>query len=478
MHILLIGSELAPFTHDGPLGELVGDLSVALAQQGGHKVTVVAPYRDEIDPEQHGLARRLQKVAVTIGGSEEECLLYEGSLRFRDASAWLIDHPATFRREGSSPADRGDDHRTAYLLAAAALQLCTDRGFTPDLIHCVGWQSALLPLLLRNHERLAGVPVVFTVDDPTNTACYPSAILDELGLGYDDFNPDGIEFHGQVSLLKAGLVFSQQLTMLAPGIAERVQLETHGAGLHGLFQWRSKDLHGVLPGLENVIWNARTDRHLAAPFDANEPEGKAINKAALQQHLALAQRATHPLLVCAGPFDSVSLAGQLELLAERLAAHKFQLVLAGPADGDSEAALRRFAAGERERVAIANIGFDDDLWHPLFAGADAVLTASGPAGIWQALRAQRYGAAPIVAEGSGADDLVVDFDLISRSGTGFVYDNNSPTGLRTALQRFLGTADVDTRMAALRTNLLGQEIGWERPIALLEQVYAAATPVD
>lgn len=478
MHILLIASELAPFTHDGPLGELVGDLAVALAQHGGHKVTVVAPYRDEIDPERHGLARRLQKVAVTMGGDQAEGLLFEGSLRFRDASAWLIDHPPTFRREGSSPAERGDDHRTAYLLAAGALQLCTDRGFTPDLIHCVGWQSGLLPLLLRNHERLAGVPVVFTVDDPMNTACYPPAILDELGLGYEDYNPDGIEFHGQVSLLKAGLVFAQQRTVLAPGIAEHIQQEGRGAGLHGLYRWLDDQLHGVLPGLETVLWNTRTNRHLAAPFDAAEPEGKAANKAALQQHLGLAQRATHPLLVCAGPFESISLASQLELLSERLTANKLQIVLAGPADEDDEAALRRFAAGQRERVAIANVGFDDDLWHPLMAGADAVLTALGAAGIWQTLRALRYGAAPIVATGSGADELVVDFDLISRSGTGFVYDGETPTGLRDALQRFLGSAAVETRRGALLANALRQDIGWERPIALLEQVYAAAMPVD
>ncbi|PID38699.1 MAG: hypothetical protein CSA65_03150 [Proteobacteria bacterium] len=472
MKLLYLGPELTPFSSGGSTGSLLSELAHAAAR-AGHEVTVVSPYRTEAAPQKHGLARRLQTVEVSVAHQPRECVLFEGSLRSRGGEVLLLQQELF--DGGAHAGERGDDHQAAFLLAQATLQLLEGRSSLPDVIHCVGWQSGFFPLLLARHPRLSGIPVVFSFDDPAALGLHSAGILEELGIGYDHFTPDGIEFHGQVSLLKAGILFSERVVVPSEAMVAELQTEDGGAGLHGLYNAHADKLVGVLPGLAFDIWSPKAGLHLAAGFDLADCSPKAATKGELQARLGLRRRGS-PLLLCAGPFDEADGVEALLARGDELMASKLQVVFAGVADDTRRAALKRFAAGQRERVAIVGeTNVDDDLWHTMLGAADGLLLLRDSADRRLLLpRALRFGAIPIVPASGALAERVADFDPVGRTGNGFCFVEGDVESQLSALRRFAQILDAGSQSAtALRSNAMQLDVGWGRSWALLERHYHA-----
>jgi starch synthase len=470
MKLLYLGPELTPFTCGGADGELLSELSLAAAR-AGHEVTVVSPYRDEVSPQRHGLARRLQTVDVSVAHQPRECVLFEGSLRSRGGEVLLLEQEAF--AGGAHAAERKDDHQACFLLAQATLQLLEQRSTLPDVIHCVGWQTGFFPLLLARHPRLSGIPVLFSFSDPAQLGLFPASILEELGIGYDHFNPDGLEFHDEVSLLKAGLIFAEHVVVPSVALVEELATEAGGAGLHGLYSARGSKLSGITPGLAADIWNPKAGLHLAAGFDREDSSPKQQTKGELQARLGLRRRGS-PLLLCAGPFDQADALEALLARGEELMARKLQIVFAGVADDDRRAALKRFAASHRERVAIVGeTSFDDDLWHTMLGAADGLLLLRDSAERRLLLpRALRFGAIPIVPGAGPLAEVIADFDPVGKTGNGFRFAAGEVDSQLAALGRFARVFDPASPIAAvLRENAMQTDVGWSRPWALLETLY-------
>src|SRR5699024_10341883 len=97
---------------------------------------------------------------------------------------------------------------------------------------------------------------------------FPAHRFAALGLPGNFFNMHGLEFHGQVSLLKAGLFYADKLTTVSPSYAREIQGAEQGCGLDGLLRNRAQDLHGILNGVDPAIWDPATDTALANHYDS------------------------------------------------------------------------------------------------------------------------------------------------------------------------------------------------------------------
>ena len=105
-----------------------------------------------------------------------------------------------------------------------------------------------------------------------------------------------MEFHGQVSFLKAGLFFADKITTVSPSYSREIQGEEQGCGLHGLLQARSHDLSGVLNGVDPAVWSPVTDSLIAANYNTRSVAGKLACRSALQEYCGLAKQDEKPIL--------------------------------------------------------------------------------------------------------------------------------------------------------------------------------------
>ena len=287
MKILLAASEAVPFCKTGGLADVVGALSQKLGASG-HDVCLFLPKYRAVESAalQGGIA---QKLAIPLGGGKIEASLRY--MQWRNVSVYFIDHPAFFDREGLYTRD-GKDHadnaqRFAFF-SRGVLEGAKLAGFRPDVLHCHDWQTGLIPAYLKRHyksdpffERTASL---LTVHNMAYQGNFPHSVLKEIGLGEEDFTPDKVEYYGQVSYLKAGLVFADSLTTVSPTYAREIQeSDERGFGLEGLLQHRTKDLHGILNGIDVETWNPEKDHFLAQRYGARDAVGgKAACKRAVR----------------------------------------------------------------------------------------------------------------------------------------------------------------------------------------------------
>ena len=475
MHVLIVTPEILPFCSSGDMGELAWNLARGLHERRV-QVSVLAPFHGSISSERFNLARRIRKVTVPAGAGEVEVGLFDGNIPGTDVGVIFVDHPPSFDRPGlygDAEGDYADNHLRFNLLCRSVLSITAELNLVPDVIHTFGWQTGLLPLLLRRggvDSPLAGAKLVHTIGNAGELGLFDASELDRLGLGRDLFTPDGVEFFARGSLLKAGIVYSDRVLATSPSYAREICTEEHGGGLHGLFSSLGERLVGVPTAINYGMWNTDGDHRIPAHFGVEDLGGKAESKRALQVELGLQARQELPLVALAGPFSEDNGSRLVADALERFP--QLQLVLAG--DDERCAALLRVESP----ATVARLpGADVDATHRLLAGADAVLMPRRhePGGHLQ-LKALRFGAVPVATAVGGLRDTLVDFDAKTGTGTAILFPRFEADSLLTALERVVLLHADEDAWGTLTRNAMRQRFGIELMSGRYLEVYEGLLP--
>jgi starch synthase len=463
---------VAPFSKTGGLGDVAAALPAALAARG-HELWVVTPRYGSIDPAAH----RLERLDRTVRARGDAAGLWRG--RLGAAQVFLLEHeryygsrPEPYQEHGR---DYPDNAQRFAFLARAALDLPRALGLEPDVVHLHDWQAALGAWMLR-HEH-AGEPwasrarAVYTIHNLAYQGVFPKELLPAVGLPWEVFRYEAMEFYDQLNFMKAGIVFADAITTVSPTYAREILTPEHGAGLDGLLRHRARDLHGILNGIDDVAWDPARDPFLAAPYDARNLAGKARCKAALQGELGLAPRPDVPLVAMVGRLveqKGIDLVGAalLELLERDV-----QLAVLGSGRREHEELLGRVAR-ERPHQVQARFGFDEGLAHRIEAGADVFLMPSRfePCGLNQ-MYSLRYGTVPVVRAVGGLEDTVEDFDGVRR-GTGFKFREYHPAAMMTALRRALDVHRDERAWRGIVERGMAQDNSWRHSAAEYERLFS------
>ncbi len=472
LRILLIASEVAPFAKTGGLADVAGALPKALAGLG-HDVRIMMPkYRGA---EAHATDSRIVVpiLRVPLGDRTAEGALIEA----HDPSGvpvYLLEHEHYYNRDslyGTADGDYWDNCERFVFFCRAALEglarLEAARPgirWQPQVIHANDWQTGLLPVYLRtlyrDHPLLGSLATVFTVHNLAYQGVFWHYDMPMTGLGWDLFTPAGIEFYGKLNFLKGGLVFSDLLTTVSRTYAREIRSAAFGSGLEGVLEDRSRDLHGVVNGVDYEIWNPQKDSALAHPYSADDPEPKAICRETLRRELGL-QDAAGPVL---GVVTRLAEQKGMDLVLDALPgilAEGCQLVVLGSGDPRLEDAFLAAAAAHPGQVAV-RLGYADDLARRIYAGTDAFLMPSRyePCGLGQ-LIALRYGGAPVVRRTGGLADTVTEFDPARRTGTGFIFDPFTADALLATVRRAASTYRQPAVWKALVRNAMAEDFSWD-----------------
>jgi starch synthase len=474
VNVLMVASECYPLIKTGGLADVVGALPRGLAAMGCRTRVMLPNYpavaAGILEP------RPVARYDDLFGGPAT--LLAARSRNGLDVLA--LDARHLFARSGNpylgaDGRDWSDNHLRFAALALAAARFVADApdDWSTDVVHCHDWQAGLVPVYLRE-EMSAPPPVAFTIHNIAFPGLCAASALAALGLPPAGFTPAGFEYYGQISFLKAGLVYADALTTVSPTYAVELQSPAFGMGFEGVLQARRADLVGILNGVDDEVWNPGTDPFIKAPYGPDAPEGKPVNRAALQDTMGLDPDPA-ALLFCV-----VSrLTGQkgLDLLGEHLptlVARGGQLALLGTGSPDLEALFREAGARHRGRIGV-KIGYDEPLSHLFVAGADAILVPSRfePCGLTQ-LYGLRYGTVPVVARTGGLADSVIDATDAARAvgvATGIVFDPIDSEGFGRALARaFELFADRDAWTGLVR-NGMRHPVGWSRSAGQYAALY-------
>ncbi len=442
--ILFPVSEAYPLMKTGGLGDVAGSLPPALASLGADVRLLMPAYHDTL--------RRVGKTRVRVRFHVPEhdatVSLRQTVLPGTGVKVWLLDFPPAFDRPGNPYHDEhghpwaDNPYRFALLSRAAAIVARGDAGmkWRADVVHCHDWQTALtVALLAQSPVRPA---TVFTIHNLAYQGLYPRYVFDALQLPKPLWSVDTLEFYGQMSFIKGGIAFADRVTTVSPRYAQEIQTPAFGHGLEGLLRHRAADLVGIVNGIDDRVWDPKTDPHLRRHYDSHSFARKRGNKTLLQQEFGLAEQADVPLIGLVG-----RLAEQkgIDLVADalpRMLDRPWQLVVLGTGAAEYEARLRDFAARHGDRVAV-RIGYDEALAHRIEAGSDLFLMPSRfePCGLNQ-MYSLRYGTVPVVHRVGGLADTVVDADdatLAAGTATGFVFDGATPQELARALDRALSS---------------------------------------
>jgi starch synthase len=478
--ILFVASEAAPFAKTGGLGDVIGALPRALAARG-HEILVVLPKYGSIDEKAFGLRDTGRRVEVQFPNLNAQAAVFVTAPAER-LRYLLLANPYYERREiyGEAGKDYRDNHKRFALLSVAALEAAKQINFIPDAVHAHDWQAALTPLVLKRGWSGRPAPfkarTVFTIHNLAYQGLFPREAMSELELPGDLFNPDALEFYGQLCLLKAGLVFGDKLTTVSPTYAKEIlQSPETGAGLDGLLRHRQSDLTGILNGADYSQWSPDIDPALPTRYSAQDLSGKAKCKAALQQELGLSVDPAAPLAAAIG-----RLAHQkgYDLLADGvpgLVSRGVQVALLGQGDPALEERFRAVAAQYPRQVSVT-LRFDDGLAHRMEAGADLFLMPSRfePCGLNQ-LYSLRYGTLPLVHAVGGLADSIKDATAAGRKpgedGWGFRFDEETTDALLAAVDRALGLwKDAGAWQATVR-RAMGLDFSWDRAAEKYEALY-------
>jgi len=435
--ILMISSEAIPFAKSGGLGDAVSALAAALSRLG-HDVRVLLP-RYQFIPKD-SLKALEGPMEVREGNAEQWTGVYASSLPDSDVPVYFLDFEKYFARPGvygqSSQNEYPDNPERFAFLSRAAFPLCKKLGWVPDIMHAHDWPSALVPVYLSTIERNEGfsnTASVLTIHNLGYQGVFAKEHFPFLGLDWMLFHGAGFEFHDAVNFLKAGITMADCLTTVSPTYAREIQTPAYGFGLDGLLRHRSRDLVGILNGVDGKVWSPEIDEQLPAKYSAADIDGKAKCKRALQERFGLPPNEKTPLLGMVARLTEQKGIGEMfgrgyGAIQNVCSSMDVQLAVVGSGDAWCEDELR--ALSSRFPNFKATIGYDEGLAHLVEAGSDFYLMPSRyePCGLNQ-MYSLRYGTLPIVHRTGGLADTVENYVQETGEGTGFMLDDLTPRAL-------------------------------------------------
>ena len=452
--VLSVASEAVPLVKTGGLADVAGALPAALAPHGVVMTTLLPGYPAVLA----GLAKP-KPVHTYPDLFGEPARILEDKLG--DQPLLVLDAPAFYQRDGGPYGDAtGQDWPDNWRRFAALGRVAADLASRFDLVHAHDWQAGLAPAYLRFGG--SRVPSVMTIHNMAFKGEFGADIFAELGLPQAAWNIDGVEYHGRVSYLKAGLQTASAITTVSPSYAEEIRGPAFGMGLEGLIAWRGDAVHGIVNGIDGAQWNPQADQALAAPFGARQLARRTANKRALEREFGL-RRGDGPLFVAITRLTAQKGSDVLAQVLDHLVAVGGRLALLGSGDADIEAPLLAGAERHPGRVAV-RIGYDEALSHRMQGGGDAILIPSRfePCGLTQ-LMGLAYGCVPVVARTGGLADTIVDANLAALQAgvaTGIQFDGVTSTALAGAITRAATLYRDRAAWRTLQRNGMAADFSW------------------
>jgi len=481
VNILLATSEAVPFAKTGGLADVCGALPIELARLG-HKPAVILPaYRQT---RYCGLAIQPLGIdfIVPIGSKMVTGHLLRSSMPGVDVPVYLIEQDQYFDRDelyGVDGKDYIDNCERFVFFSRAVLEAIRLLDLQVDVLHANDWQTGLVPAYLKieyhSVPRYQRIAALFTIHNMSYQGQFWHWDMLLTGLDWKYFNWRQMEFHGNLNLLKTGMVFSDSISTVSPRYAQEIQSSALGCGLEDVLQYRSDVLTGILNGIDPHEWDPQRDPHLPANYTAETiAQGKPICKAVLQKELGLPQDGHAPLVGMVGRLiDQKGFDLLADVLQRWVQTSDVQWAILGTGQPKYHKLLETLAERFPQKVAV-RLEFSNPLAHRIEAGADIFLMPSRfePCGLNQ-MYSLRYGTVPLVRATGGLADTIVGYDpqAPNPAANGFVFQEYSTLTLSETLRQACDAYHRPEVWSQLVATGMRQDWSWARRAKQYVELY-------
>ena len=476
MKVLYAASEAVPFCKTGGLADVAGSLPPALAAQGVETAVILPLYRLV----KERFADRLTFLCydyVDLAWRHAYCGLF--SLKKDGVTWYFLDNEQYFGR----PELYGcaDDGERFGFFSRAVVKMLDHLDFWPDVIHCNDWQTALIPIYLKDdgvrEERYRSVRTVLTIHNIEYQGRYDPYCLGGLfGLDRGWVDDGTLLLDGDLNLLKGAILTADAVNAVSPTYAQELKNPYFAHRMEGILTQCGYKLSGVLNGIDMKLYDPAADPRIAANYTAENISGKAADKAELQKELGLRPEPETPIIAMVSRLVTHKGLDLIREVMGDIMELPVQFVLLGSGDAAYEDFFRHAAERWPERMAI-RLGYDEALSMAIYAGADLFLmpSRSEPCGLSQMI-AMRYGTVPIVRETGGLKDTVQPYEAWRDAGTGFTFANYSSADMLHVLREAAYLyKDYPDAFARLRRRAMERDFSWNRSAGDYLKIYAAVT---
>ena len=461
MKILYCASEALPFAMSGGLGDVAGSLPKALVRRG-IDCRVVLPLYGTIKPELREKMELVTSFTVQLGGRNQYCGVF--TCQADGVTYYLLDNEYYFKRSGLY--GFYDDGERFAFFSRAILEMLLAVDFEPDILHTNDWQTALVPVYLnlcyRHQPKLSRVKTAFTIHNIQYQGKYGMDMLGDV-LDVGDAGARCLEYDGCVNFMKGAIESADKITTVSPTYAKEIMDPWYAHGLDALLRDKAYKTCGILNGIDTEVYNPETDAYLAANYGPdNVAQGKAACKQALRRRFGLEEN-DQPLLGMVTRLVGHKGLDLVRHVAEYIVLSGMQIMLVGNGDYMYESFFRDLAEKYPGRVAVY-IGFNPELAHQVYAGADLFLmpSKSEPCGLAQMV-ALRYGTIPIVRETGGLKDSITDSG--DGKGNGFTFATYNAHDMLDACLRAKAAYEYADGWKTLVNRALGCDFSWNSSAA-------------
>ena len=469
--VLLAAAECAPLAKTGGLADVVGTLPKSLAALG-FDARIITPYHRVIKEKYASQVTHLTDFYIDLGWRHQyvgiERLLLDGIV------IYLVDNEFYF---GDRIYRGGEAEGEQYaFFARAILEALPRLDFTPEILHCNDWHTAVLPMLMKTQytgRMQSRMQTLLTIHNIAYQGKFGFDFFRDL-LRVEDryFTSEFMELNGCAAFLKAGCVFADRLSTVSPSYADEICTPYYGEGLEGILSARRHQLSGILNGIDKKVFNPYTDQLIAKRYDKGHLKGKQVCKESLMFDMGLQGGADTPLVAMVSRMTDQKGFDLVERVLDEMMDFDICFLLLGSGEARYEDFMREAESRHRGRLC-AYIGYNEELSHKVYAGADMLLMPSRfePCGLSQMI-AMRYGALPIVRETGGLRDSVVPYNQYTGEGTGFTFANYNAHEMKDAVERAVRVYREQPEVwTALMRSAMTADFGFERSAEEYARLY-------
>ncbi|MBR4762183.1 MAG: glycogen synthase GlgA [Clostridia bacterium] len=455
MKVLFAASEALPFAMSGGLADVAGALPKALRRRlVGCRV--IMPLYSTISEELKAKMKFICHITVPVSWRRQYCGVFEAHV---DGVIYdLLDNQYYFKRDGLY--GYYDDAERYAFFSRAVLEVIPYIGFTPDIIHCNDWQTAMIPVYLsemyKADKRYANIKTVFTIHNIQYQGKYGMELYGDV-LGLPEGRESIVEYDSCVNLMKGAIQCSDKVTTVSPTYSREILTPYYSHGLDEILKQFTYKLTGIVNGIDTDVYNPETDKALFKNYTADTVADKAINKKELQKQMGLPQKAV-PVIGMVTRLVKHKGLDLVKCVFEELLKADLQFVILGSGEWEFETFFYEMAKKYPDKVAL-KLGFDAVLAHRIYAGADMFLmpSQSEPCGLAQMV-ALRYGTVPIVRSTGGLNDTISDSG--DGKGNGFTFSDFNAHDMQNAVWRAIGGYGDEKGWDMLRVRCMKCDNSW------------------
>ena len=468
LKVLIVSSEVAPYAKSGGLGDVIGSLPKALRELGVDVRVVVPKYK---------IIKNEYFFDIKYIGSFETKLSWRTQragvlLKELDFPIYFIENDYYFYRDGLY--GYGDDNERFAFFCKATLDMLSFINFYPDVIHCNDWQTGIIPIFLKEiygkFIYYSKIKTLYTIHNLQYQGIFGRETMEILDIPYYYFSDGNIEFYGNISYMKAGLIYSDKINTVSNTYAKEIQTEKYGYGLDGVLREKSDKLSGIINGIDFYENNPKTDKRIYKNFDIDSFHIKKENKLSIQNELGLEQRDVPIISIISRLVDQKGF-DILAQIFDEVMFYDVQFIVLGTGESRYENMFKYFEHKYKGKVS-ANIMFDAILAQKIYAASDMFIMPSlfEPCGLGQ-MFSLRYGTIPIVRKTGGLADTVSHYNIDTKEGNGFVFEDYDGNGLLWAIKEALKFYSIKDEWNNIVKNAMSCNYSWENSAIKYVELY-------